>query len=380
MSYQVNFVCRSSKANRQGLSPIEMTISVNCKRVFLSLPYKCVSSEFHKAMSSRRNNEIKIFCNNYFSKAQSAIVELSKDNVVITAQVVKDKITGEYDKVYTIEDLFKDFLSYQSNRVEADEIPLDRWVKYTRIRDLFFETIDKNSAVNSLTNADILKYRTECNKRYKKTTMSGKMTMLKSVIKFAIDNRRIKDNPFKGIRIDKAMEEISTINDVEYNNILNKVFGIERLDKVKDLFILSCNCGLSFSDMMSLVPSDFERVGERLMINKSRIKTDVKYHSVVLEDGIKILEKYNYDISSLKISNVKTNLYLKEIADVCKVFSCVLTFHKARHYYTTKLLRMGVDIEIVRQCVGHNNVKMTQHYLHLINDDVANAVSKCLGK
>lgn len=39
----IGFYCRASKANRYGESPIEMSVCLSGKRVFLNLPRKCAA-------------------------------------------------------------------------------------------------------------------------------------------------------------------------------------------------------------------------------------------------------------------------------------------------------------------------------------------------
>lgn len=62
------------------------------------------------------------------------------------------------------------------------------------------------------------------------------------------------------------------------------------------------------------------------------------------------------------ITNIKTNAYLKEIADICRIKKN-LTFHMARHTFaTTVLLSNGVPIETVSNMLGHSKITTTQIY------------------
>lgn len=49
--------------------------------------------------------------------------------------------------------------------------------------------------------------------------------------------------------------------------------------------------------------------------------------------------------------------------------------HTLRHSYATHLLEAGTDIEIIRQLLGHNNIKTTQIYLHISKRHIENVVS-----
>lgn len=59
------------------------------------------------------------------------------------------------------------------------------------------------------------------------------------------------------------------------------------------------------------------------------------------------------------------------------IFTCSLflaqpiTFHTARHSYATSVcLANGVSIENVAKMLGHSNIKMTQHYAHVLDSSI----------
>ena len=50
--------------------------------------------------------------------------------------------------------------------------------------------------------------------------------------------------------------------------------------------------------------------------------------------------------------------------------------HSFRHFYATNLLRNGVNIRVVQKILGHENIKRTARYLHVVNRDLHEAVNK----
>lgn len=50
--------------------------------------------------------------------------------------------------------------------------------------------------------------------------------------------------------------------------------------------------------------------------------------------------------------------------------------HKWRHTYATTLLRRGVDLHTVQRLLGHSSIATTVLYLHLVDDDLRDAVDK----
>mgnify|MGYP000550308540 CR=1 FL=1 len=52
-----------------------------------------------------------------------------------------------------------------------------------------------------------------------------------------------------------------------------------------------------------------------------------------------------------------------------------ITFHCGRHSYASLLLENGVDIYTIKSLMGHTNVKTTQIYTHIVNEQKEKAAN-----
>ena len=53
----------------------------------------------------------------------------------------------------------------------------------------------------------------------------------------------------------------------------------------------------------------------------------------------------------------------------------MLTPHSCRHTYVSQLQALGVDMETIQSMVGHADIEMTQHYLH-VQEEVRQAAAE----
>lgn len=367
--FGVSFYCRDSKVGKQGTASIEMSIVVSGTRVFIALPRKMQPKDFSKDMASRRSNDTKEFCALWRSKADKAILDLMEAGKSICASTVKDCILNGLTSVSRCSDIFKSYLSLLAEKTKGG-LSLGTYRKY-ELSFASFTDIVGDKDINDITASDIERYIAVVSQTHKAATVRGYSLRVKSAFIQAKQDGTLKSDPWTRIKIRNPRQKLDIITPDEYARIRDKRFSIPRLEKVRRLFVLGCNCGLAYCDMMGLSEKDIQEKDGITYIEKDRQKTGVSFISVILEDGLEILRTL-VSLDDVKMSNQKVNSYLKEIQDICGI-EHTLTFHKSRHYYCTALLRKGIKPQIVQQCMGHTKIQMTMHYTHLVQDDVLDA-------
>ena len=363
-TFSIQFYCRQSKTNRSGEAPIECSITINGSRVLFNLPMKASPSAFNR---KRQPKEITDYLDIERLKLKKIVNELLEHDIPVTSTNVREYIRNGGVKSYTIKDLFDDYLHILSKRVDADDLTMASYTKYDRLRKMFLERVDGNGECGTITNAMVKSFVTELYAMYDSSTAAGYATKLKTIIKFGLDNNRMKVNPFQGIKITKGWKPIEMLSDEDFEKISQKNFNIDRIDKVKDMFLFCCGSGLAYIDLKELKPEDFQEIDGKLCIIKSRHKTNNTFVSVLLPCAVEVAEKYGYDLSRIVISNQKANAYLGEIKDICGVTSVnSLHTHLGRHYYCNHLLNIGVRPETVAKAAGHSNYKtLLKHYARI---------------
>jgi len=215
-------------------------------------------------------------------------------------------------------------------------------------------------------------------------TIMKHIERLRKVVNLAIKNEWLDKDPFMKFKPLFQKKEREFITASELSIIESREFEISRLEQVKDMFIFSCYTGLAYIDLMKLTPHDIIKGFDgKLWISTTRKKTNVPVKVPLLNKPLELIEKYknhpvacHYGTLFPPISNQRMNLYLKELADVCRITK-PLTFHIARHTFaTTVTLTNGVPIETVSKLLGHTSIRTTQIYAKVIEQKVGTDIDK----
>ena len=367
-----SFYCRESKKDRKGEAPVELGISINGTRKFINLPFKCSPSDFNK---KRRPKHIQDYLDAQRLNVATIVTEMASQGIPLTADGLRNYLRLGGVMSYTINDLFNDYFRLLDKKVGVSITDVV-YGKYKWVRRLFSEHIDFGLEVTAITPSTIQEFYAELKSKYQDSTSCGMMTKLKTIIKYGIDNGKIKVNPFQGTKINKGVKEIRTISYSQLQAIMSHQY-VPRVQKVADMFIFACGSGLSFADCVALKPQDFTIKDGKWCIFKNREKTGVKFYSVLMPWAVEIMQKYGGDFSRLKMSNQKTNMYLKEIQDVCGI-DINLHFHLARHFYAMYLLNKKVPVTTVQKAIGHSQLSMTMHYAKALESTVLDDIGSII--
>ena len=378
---KVNFVFRRTKKKVDGTVPIEMTICVKGKRRYVSTGREVKPSDFNsKTQTVKSDKELNEFLKALKARLYAIETTLMSKDVNVSIDTVLDVFrNGEQERTMTFLQLFEIHNGNVGKRVKQKLITPTTLSKYEVTKDYVARYIKTELKKDDILIKDITPSFIDNLFVFLLGFMSNntaiqKMKQVKRVIRFAVDEGYIKVSPYK-ITLKKEKKEVQPLTIKEVNAIRKKKIDIERLAKIRDLFIFECYTGLAFTDLMSLNDNDFhvDESGHKWIIKK-RHKTNVVATIPLLPIALAILDKYNNKLPHM--SNVKYNAYLKEIGDICGIKKN-LHSHLARHTWATILLNAGMDMVSVSKCLGHSNSKITEStYAKILPDKLFEKVKK----
>lgn len=224
-------------------------------------------------------------------------------------------------------------------------------------------------------------------------TLARKMSAIKALYKYACVAVRIcKNNPVKDIEgafIRNSAPKFLTLE--ESTHLLNVINADTRsCTRLRDyaIILLFLNTGMRLSELVMINLEDFDgQMSQIRVIGKGR-KERVVYINPACRDAIIAYLNERKDVECIergkhpvflstrqkRISNnavqKRVEKYLKDAGYEYKHLST----HKLRHTAATLMYREGgVDVRILQEILGHEQLNTTQIYTHVVNEDIERA-------
>ena len=384
-TFDISFYCRKSKENKKGLAPVELSIIINGNRTYLTLQRKERPEEFKTAMASKKVNPIKSFCENQRRLIDEYVEKMANAGVELTADNLRECIKRGYVSMqYSLGEMWKDLLGNKKTELDAGYIIQETYKKYELSQEALYKANDFTDATPAdsvdIQHINQLQYYLRA-RSLTQQTIYNYHSCNKAAFTLAFQRGKIKSTPYAGFKMDKGEhKEKIFLTEKDIEKITKANLHAERLNKVRDLLLFQCYSGLSYSDMARLKKDDFKKNKQtnQVYIEKRRKKTNEPYTSIILTEGKKILEKYDYVLPVL--SNQKYNTYLKEIQDICGLDKELHT-HLGRTTYVCFLYNKGTNPEVIAKLVGHSTTKTTlKYYAEMDKNTLFNQVSAAEGK
>lgn len=213
------------------------------------------------------------------------------------------------------------------------------------------------------------------------TTRKRKASSIRSFYKYISDNMKyIPSNPVSQLQIMAEKKRLPRYLTLEQSiELLNAVDGP---NKTRDycIIMLFLNCGLRLAELVSLNLSDInfdERtitvIGKgskqrRLYLNDSCIDALKAYLAVRPVDGLKADARNALFISRLnkRIGRQAVQLMVYRNLEKIGLDGQHYSVHKLRHTAATLLYQhSGVDVLVLKEMLGHENLATTEIYTHV---------------
>lgn len=393
-TFSILFWINKSKMNN-GAAPIYARITVNGKRAEVSLKRSISPERWNsKSETSKGNTEESRTLNSYIALVRGNLEkhynQMVANDEIITAETIKNRYTGVFEKKRTIVDAFVYHNTMMEAQVRTKEVDLSTLKKYKRAMGKLVDFMKykynrSDMALNELSHKFALDFEfyLKTEEKVIHNTAMKYIKHLKKVVSFTIANEWMDRHPFINFKCAIKDVERSFLTKEELNLLITTQMPDEELERTKDVFLFQCYTGYAYGEV-SKITKDNLQIGIdgslwcSIQRNKTVKKTTKKSNVPLLPIPMQIIEKYKDDVKC-KIkgtvlpldSNSIMNLKLKRVAKYCGI-NKVLSTHIGRHTFaTTVTLTNGVPIETVSSMLGHSQIRTTQIYAKVVESKVS---------
>lgn len=366
--------------------PVYLRITLERKKAEVATSYYLEPKEWDESLQrTKKNKQINEDLAATEQKLYDIVRTLEKNKKPVTAHIIKTYLTGK-DKVaaYLLEayDKYMDRLE-AAGEVEAETVKRYRETKahligtlqVKKLDDILIEHID----YKFISDYDLYLLQQKVNhsaKTMERNTVNKHHSRLRTILIRAMKEGYIIKNPYVDFKLKNTPTNRTFLTEDELQSIISaSLNNNESLKKVRDVFIFSVYTGLRFEDAQQLTMDKIvkNKKGD-YSLTIAQEKTNEPLSIPLFKPAVDIVEKYEHSDERKvmnkvlpKITNQKTNEYLKVIADLTGITKN-LTHHVARHTCaTTILLSNEVPMEVVSKWLGHTNIKTTQIYAKITN-------------
>jgi len=307
-------------------------------------------------------------------QSYSDVPQIVKD-FLMYIQVVRgeSKVTGE-DYYFDLRTFFKYMKMKKSGindipfeQIEIIDIDIE-FIRTITLSDIyeflfFLENVRKNSA----------------------RSRSRRISCLRTFFKYLTNKANLlTDNPIEELDSPSLPKSLPKYLNLEDSVALLE--SVEGANKQRDFAILTIflNCGLRLSELVNLNLSDVK--GEFITVNgKGNKQRSIflneacrdaidDYLKIRPRDGLKDRDALFISRNRSRISPKTVQWLVKKHLNAAGLSDQNLSTHKLRHTAATLMHRHGnVDIRVLQEILGHENLGTTQIYTHVDNQQVRSA-------
>jgi integrase len=260
-------------------------------------------------------------------------------------------------------DFAKEYLEWGKSNKKASTCNRDHYTM--RLLDAEFE--GKN--IQDITAWMIEKYKSKRKQTCKPASVNRELALLKHVFSMAVKWGRMKENPARDVRgLKGATKRVRFLMPDEVQKLLSCCDGIMK-GVLRPMVTLAVHTGMRKGEILSLRwgQIDFEQGIITLHDTKNGERRDIPMDETA-KTTLRGLERKGELVfpsrNGTRIDYTQIHLTFREALKKAGITD--FKFHDLRHTFASNLIMQeGVELNDVRELLGHKNIAMTMRYAHL---------------
>lgn len=370
---------------------------------FFKTPVKISTVDWAKSGQVRKSHpnhkEINELLASEMKRVLDMINEMRRDDIDVTPQNISTITEKKREAKKDLIQLAEEYINSRSDLTERHKQKLESLV--SRIKDFSKGKKVSYSSVNQKWIDTFTMYLQEGNpdsddknlqKSQQPSTINKTFSFFKQILNH-LNREGIIDDRYKSFKYPKGFQSKKVIlTEEEIRKFIDYKPTSQKLQKVKDLSLIQLMTGLRYSDLINIRQTNISGSSLEIMNKKTK-----KYTSIPLHKELNtLLQKHDYDLSHLSLSNTNYNKYLKELMELAKVDTLVEKFyfengemksvfkpkydligtHTFRRTFITQAILKGIPVHVIQSITGHSTLKQLSEYVNIVEEMKAVEIKK----
>ena len=306
-----------------------------------------------------------------------ALPQTLKDFIFYLEIILGKSKSTTYEYILDLENFFR-FMKIKKNNLPKD----------TKLHDVAIHDLDV-SFVASITLEDIYEYLYFCREKRGNGSRSiaRKMSTLRTYYKYmTVKSNHLEKNPMENVQtpsLPKTLPKYLSLE--ESTSLLDAVKQSRRDYAILTVFL---NCGVRLAELVSMDVKDISneyavitgKGNKQRTIHLNQACRDALDDYLLHErpkEGLKDPEALFISRNKCRISRRAVQNIVEKYLKLAGLEEKSLPVHKLRHTAATLMHRYGqVDIRVLQEILGHENLGTTQIYTHVDNEQIKEASLK----
>lgn len=239
----------------------------------------------------------------------------------------------------------------------------------------------------SVTLTDVYEYMSylRSERQNNNKTRARKTSSLRMFFKYLTDyTHALETNPVRNLDTPKLKKSLPRYLTLEQATELLRAVSGDYAERDYCMIILFLNCGLRRAELAGINLEDISRTDHTLRVrgkgNKERMLYLNEACQAAIEQYIRVRPVDGVrDKRALFLSHLKKRISLQGVHYIIKNYLSqvegaeTMTTHKLRHTAATLMYQGGVDVRVLQNILGHENLGTTEIYTHLSNEQLERA-------
>ncbi len=315
----------------------------------------------------------------------------------------------------TLPSLVREFASYKAVIQNASQKTIDEYIldlrtffRFLKARELRidtssddFEKIDIHEIdleyIKNITTEDIYEFLMYADsvRGNMAAAKSRKLSAIKGFFKYLTTKRMmLEENPAVNIESPKKQQALPKYLSLEESLLLLDAVknDVESKSRIRDYAIITLflNCGMRVSELVGIDLNDVDRQLRSMSVTGKGNKQRIIYLNDACKDALgaymdeRLSEKHiKANTPALFLSKREQRISVKTVQwlvykylDLAGLESKHYSVHKLRHTAATLMYQSGnVDVRVLKDILGHEQLNTTQIYTHVSNRNMEEAMS-----